>query len=552
MTRRDAVLPLIATAAIQAQPTSASSLLDKALAGSAAGVEYILKNQVTDTKSPWYGRLPSANGLHQPNSMPGTFDTLGAALLHPRSKFYRSAEAMQALKHSAEGLRRSQSPAGFLDNLDTNFNSPADTAFGVRSAANGFLLAHRNKANELLAIMQPFVKSASDGLAVGGIHTPNHRWVLCAALAQVNEILPQESYVRRIRQWLAEGIDIDPDGQYSERSALGYNAIVDSALIAVAEKMKMPELYEPVRKNLNALLYLLGPGDEIETGFSRRQDLYQKGTPVGHWFSLQFMARLDGNAVFEGLAAKYAPQAFGLTTAMLYPEWLTPKPTAPLPTDYVHEMTHNKLTRIRRGDSCASIIYNGSSRFFSLRHGDIAVQTVRFASAFFGKATFKPQEFAKTDGGILMTQKLEGPYYQPFTPTRKIDADSWDTTQKLRPQTEVCQFEQSAWAKEVPGGFDLRIRSRGTDWVPMAVEISLREGGKLEGDLLGLDGESDAYFLKSGRATYTVGGKKLHISPGAAPHTSVRFRYVEAKLPGPTLYITGYSPFDHTIQFRFA
>jgi len=542
---------VMTASALQAQ-TPPTNLLENALAGNAAGVENILKNQVTDPKSPWYGRMPSSNGLHQPNSMPGTFDTLGAALTHPRSKFYRSPDALSALKHSAEGLRRSQSPAGFLDNLDTNFNSPADTAFGVRAAANGLLLAKKANASELFSIMQPFLKSASDGLAVGGIHTPNHRWVLCAALAQMNEILPEEAYVRRIKQWLAETIDIDPDGQYSERSALGYNAIVDSALIAIAEKMNMPALYEPVRKNLNALLYLLGPGDEIETGFSRRQDLFQKGTPAGHWFSLQFMARLDKNPILEGLAAKYAPQAFGLSTAMLYPDWLIAKPTAAVPTDYVHEMKHNRLTRIRRGESSASIIYNGSSRFFSLRHGEIAVQTVRFASAFFGRATFKPEAHSRVDGGILMTQKLEGPYYQPFTPTRQIDADSWDSTQKLRPRTEVCQFEQSAWAKEVPGGFDLRIRSSGTDWVPIAVEISLREGGKLEGDLGGLDGEADAYFLKSGRATYSVGKQKLHVGPGAAPHTSVRFRYVEPKLPGPTIYITGYSPFDHTIQFRFA
>ncbi|MDX2269420.1 MAG: hypothetical protein NW208_15050, partial [Bryobacter sp.] len=456
------------------------------------------------------------------------------------------------LKLSQECLNRHLSPGGFIDNLDTNFNSPADTAFSVRAAARGLLLAKQMGDKEVYQLIEPFVKRASDGLAVGGIHTPNHRWVLSAALAQANEIIPNEAYVRRIDQWMAEGIDMDEDGQYTERSMGTYNPITDSAFIAMAEKLKRPELFDPVRKNLEALLYLINPTDELVTDFSRRQDQYTRVTTERYFNELHYMAHMDKNEVYAGLAAPYQTTSLSLTQAMLYPWTLEPLKGKPAPDNYRRDFKHNKFTRFRRGNHAATVFYNGSSRVASIQKGEAAIQVVRFISAFFGKAQFKASAHSVEGDVIRMSQRLDGPYYQPFTPTRKIDSEMWDSTQKLRPRTEVSVYEQGAEFREAAGGYDLRIYAKGTDRVPVTVEIAFREGGTLEG-VVPVEGQADAFLLAQGTARYRMNKDVITVSPGLMLHKWTRnMRYIEPKLPGPTLFLTGFAPFDHTIRFRFA
>lgn len=496
--------------------------------------------------------LLNGYGIPVPATMASMADTFTSALLHKQSKYYRNAEVFERLKLSQECLRKHQSPAGFIDNLDTNFNSPADTAFAVRGAANGLLLAKRSGDRELYAVLEPFVKTASDGLAVGGIHTPNHRWVLSAALAQANEIIPNAAYVRRIDQWLAEGIDIDEDGQYTERSMGTYNPITDSAFIAMAEKLKRPELFAPVRANLNSVLYLINPNDELVTDFSRRQDQFTRVTTARYYPVLHYMAIEDKNPVYAGIAAKYQKTDLGLTQAMLYPKMLEPLSGSAPPSDYRKEFRHNRFLRIRRGDRAATVFYNGGSRIASIQKGEAVITAVRFISAFFGKGQFRPEEHRLEGDSIRMSQKLEGPYYQPFTPARKIDSEMWDSTQKQRPRTEISYFEQAAEFREAEGGFDLRIRTSGTKNVPIAVEIAFREGGTLEG-ATPVGHQADAYLLKSGEARYRMGKDTIRVGPGVALHSWTKdIRYIEAKLPGPTLFLTGFAPFDHTVRFRFA
>ena len=111
------------------------------------------------------------------------------------------------------------------------------------------------------------------------------------------------------------------DGQYIERSTVTYNTVIDRALTVMAAKLKRPELLDPVRRNLRAMLYLMHPDGEVVTEVSRRQDQFTRGTMAGYWFPASYLAahdrdRLHGRRWSHAMPAE-APR---LSTLLEYPE----------------------------------------------------------------------------------------------------------------------------------------------------------------------------------------------------------------------------------------
>ena len=514
-------------------------------------VQPTLTNQVTDPQSPWRGGVPDAAGLYWRGSVAGILDTLGTAFLYKDSRYHGDRLLMERMRLAVGFLERGQTPDGNIDNPVTNFNSPPDTAFAVRPITTILLLAQKQNAREVVAMLEPFLKRAGQALSVGGVHTPNHRWVVCSALAKLNEVFPTPDYVRRIDQWLAEGIDIDADGQFSERSTTVYNPITDRALIEIAAKLNRPALLDPVRRNLESLRYLIHPGDEVVTEISRRQDRFERAKIDSHWFSLQYLAVHDANGQFSALARRCAPGSVSLSTLLEFPEMRRAIPPAPLPENYEHRFPAIGLARIRRGPTSVTLLLGGSSRFLSFRRGDAIVQSVRFASAFFGKGQFVPTAAGKRDGSYHFSQELSAPYWQPLDPPRRLESyEDIQTSKSFRRQSEVCHLKQSATVTETKNGLDVRIQAAGTKDVPLAVEISFAPGGKVTGGQA-LPGIANGWLCGTGGIEYRTGANGIRMGPGRADHRYVNVRGAEARLAGETVYVTGFTPFDETLRFEW-
>src|ERR1700722_240765 len=230
ITRRQAILSLsaVASATAYARPNVPPEAPAAVGAGNDAAVDFYLRSQITQPGQ-GLGSVPDDFMQHPVGGASGLIETMTAALLHPGSKHHNENELESRIRLATGFLERGQSPEGFIDGITTNFNSPPDTAFVVINVGTAAAIAKRYAHDTVLDILRPFLVKAGNGMAVGGIHTPNHRWVVSSSLAQIHDVFPNPAYPKRIDQWLAEGIDIDDDGQYTERRKVTYEQICGRA-----------------------------------------------------------------------------------------------------------------------------------------------------------------------------------------------------------------------------------------------------------------------------------------------------------------------------------
>lgn len=561
------LLPLRARAASTPAGTP-SDFVEEMIRANDAQIPALLAKIERRADHPWYGGVPNEHGIYTVYGAAGVISAIACALHAPTSIYHNSSALAEPLGLAARYMLKAQHDDGTIDLYATNFHSPPDAAFVVETMAPAYALLRSNQQPAFAAAaadIRKFIVRAADGLVTGGIHTPNHRWVVCGALALAHSLFPNPRYVARIDQWLAETIDLDPDGQYTEKSTTVYSPVVNRALITVARLLDRPALLEPVRKNLEMTLYYVHPDGEVVTEASRRQDRYQRGSMARYYYSYRTLALRDGNGRFAAMARQIEVTARNHLQGELAAFLSEPKlgdalpPSAPLPTDYAKVFAHSQLARIRRGNASGTILA-GNTTLLSFRHGSAALEALRLATAFFGKGQFIGDELQVDGNRYVLRQTLDGPYFQPLTAEQVASGEHVrmapngtlaSTSKALRARSNVQTLETVVTVTEERGAFRVAIAIRGTAHVPVAVELAFRSGGSLEG-VEPVAGQKDVYLLRGDVGRYRLGRDQIEFGPGRVEHTFTQIRGALPKWEGQSVYVTGFTPFEATLRIAGA
>ena len=445
---------------------------------------------------------------------------------------------------------------GTIDLLSTNFHSTPDTAFVLENIIPAYhFIKERNPKNteKLLSLLKQFILNAAEALSIGGIHTPNHRWVVCASLTRINELFPNEKYIKRINQWLAEHIDLDPDGQYTEKSTNGYSPIVNRSLITMAVGLNKPELLDAVKKNLIMTFYYVHPNGEVVTEASNRQDKGTIGNMHKYYHVYRYMALKFQDGTMASMCrlierTSTPEQLAGFLDIFLEDPglWQELPTSKPLPTNYSREFPYSGVVRIRRENWDCTLLSNNTS-WLTFHKGNAVLQAMRIATSFFGKGQFQTAKIKAIDKNWVLQNSLDGPYYQPLDADKiSPDGDLDKMPRTLRLQSEVQKLNYSVKVTELPTGVEVDFDISGTDGVPVSLELIFRPGGIFSG-VSPIPNKKDAYLFPSSKGSYTVGNDQITFSPGMILHKGVQLRGALPAMESPTVYLTGITPFKHKI-----
>lgn len=564
-------------------------------------VRYAIEHQVNDESTHHHGGIVNEHtGIPSPShtGTAGHIASLASAVCVEESRYYGDPQALAALEHAIDYMLNRQHADGTISLGGTNFHSPPDTSFVVAGMCQVYkLLASRGGDNtqSAAAKVRQFLELTIPALTTGGCHTPNHRWVITAALASLHDIFGRQELVDRANVWLAEGMDCTEDGEWTERSNGIYNTVSNIMLYYTAIYLNRTELLEHVRRNLRMMVYMVHHDGEVVTDYSDRQDFGLPHYLSEYFLCYRLMAEYDRDPLFASMydAAATSLKHLGpvnnhaLLGYLSFPcEHLDELERAPLPKQYekaynmshpieehlaqmeqvghhsriLHSRMHTAfgapVVRYRDHETSVTVMARTAS-FFSLRHGKVKLHGIRLSTLFSPGIVHMDKLSQRTDGYKLhasMDKGYNGPLAAEDLPLTASEAISpwYLLPHHKRELTHVQQHQVDAAITPHDSEWRIHLQTSDLEDVLTQVVFLFSTDTKLSGN--GLQAHSNQLSLwKDGALRAEAGEDWIEIDGGSYQHTVPALN--GADHPGPGIHavvVNLLSPYDTTFRIRLS
>ena len=546
-------------------------------------LSFLLSRQIIDEKSPFCGAVPEPGRLCPPfpRNLSVRMLEMTALWLCPQSSYFADPEIPQRMKKGLAYLKREQRPSGNIDLWDCNFDSAPDSGFflwdliplyrflddpkSFLPQGTGLPGLISREAPLLRDEVKALILTVLEGLRTGGFHTANHRWVMASALTAGFNLTGNKAYMERAKQYLAEGIDCNEDGEYSERSTI-YNAVNNQAMIMLYEETGGGEYLAHVRRNLGMLVYYFEADGSLFTGNSTRQDRGQKMYAAKYLFQYLYIAHhfkdeqaariaeyIAGDLVKNGRSS--SPDC--LPFLMQRPELdfgRNPKPdsmrqegNAELP-DYNRYFKSSGIVRYKKGVFSYSLIHDNPA-FLCFNCGTLGGY-LKISMGYFSWGHIKIRELETLQDGYRFVYHTDGYYFEPLENPSGDLLNFRQEDHSIRKIQHPNSCDLTVTVRNRDRGIGLIFSAAGIDGVHYGLDFMIPAGLPVSGDhFVLLPKPGDYVLLKDGGVTVLDGVNGLSIKGGFADtDLFISSRQAEPRsAEGFTVYMNGTSPFTREV-----
>lgn len=543
-------------------------------------VRTVLHTQCMQQGSPLYGTIENLEkGYTGAHSAISVARELLEGFYIPESIFYRDTNLLPRIDAAVRFALALQHQDGTFDLLETNFHDGAETSFIMQNIGPAILLmrARMEKTEaetSLYALLVHLVDRCADGILAGGFHTPNHRWVLSAALSLCHALTGREECLTKMNALLAEGIDCDEEGEYTERSSGVYNVICDRALITLAQMRGKTELYAHVARNLRMIFKYVEPDLTINTINSTRQDvgtapdwriyysiyLYmalQTGDEEFRWMADRMLEQSQGQLMLEEERASkrelpyFEFMPFWEMDEHLQNTWTADETRAP-GFDYVKHFVKSGIVRARKGDFTLTLLENRPV-FAMMQYGSHTAY-FRLAGTFYAHGQFSADRIEAEEGGFRMVYHRRWGYKGPL-PEKPATSDWNLMDHSKRPDVMMQDFGFIVHVRLLENGASFRVTTQGVENVLTKFEILLQPGQRfVTGDMEMHTHGGDYIYQKGSQAFYQYADHaKLCIEGGCWKHSFGENMRNSLQGDNRSFFVamTSQTPMDETFTLRF-